>query len=374
MSELLGRLAAKEGYEKTKTFYQYLRKASFEKGVPLFGLFELTPKCNLDCKMCYVHLSAGQMKHEGLTTEEWIRLADEAFRGGMLYATLTGGECLMYPGFKKIYEHLQSLGVLVTILTNGTLLDEELVEWIAARSPRRLQISVYGSSPEGYEAVTGSAEAFYKVDRAIDLVKKAGIPFSLAITVPRQMVKDFRELYQYCKAKEPSACHVNPWPFEARAETGREYEKYAPTLDEQVEIFRIIKEYREETTEDDLCEGQAYEKRGGERDAPTCPEKGITCMAGRNSFSIKWDGRMLPCNIFDFAGSYPLEGGFLNSWKNINRSCKEYLNAVECVGCEYYGVCRSCPAGHYMQMGQGHANPAVCAEGKRMVAEKLRFL
>jgi radical SAM protein with 4Fe4S-binding SPASM domain len=373
MSQLLDKLTSKEGYEKTKVFYQHLKEAAFARGIPLFGLFELTPRCNLDCKMCYVHLNPGQIKGEELTTEQWISLIDDACRAGMMYATLTGGECLLHPGFKKIYEHLQASGVLVTILTNGTLLDEEMVVWIADKSPQRVQISVYGSSPGGYKAVTGCAEAFHKVDRAIELIEKAGIPFNLAITVSRQMLNDFEATLRYCKSKKPSSCNINPWPFEPREGTGRVYEDYAPSLDEQVKIFRIQDKLRDENIQAHYCEGQA-EKTGKETERTFCPEKGIACSAGRNSFSVSWDGRMLPCSIFNFAEAYPLRDGFLNSWQSMNRKCREYLNPVECVGCEYYSVCRSCPAGHYLRVGQGCANPAVCAEGRRMVAEKLRFL
>ncbi|MEI6580391.1 MAG: hypothetical protein WCN92_13145, partial [Eubacteriales bacterium] len=104
------------------------------------------------------------------------------------------------------------------------------------------------------------------------------------------------------------------------------------------------------------------------------PKKGITCAAGRNSFSINWDGKMLPCNIFDFSASFPITEGFVASWQKINQNCIVYENPVECIECDYNQACRFCPAGHFLRAGQGHVNTNVCAEGKRMVAEGIRFI
>lgn len=40
------------------------------KGIPITGLFEFTPRCTLDCEMCYVHLSPSQMSHGELSKDD----------------------------------------------------------------------------------------------------------------------------------------------------------------------------------------------------------------------------------------------------------------------------------------------------------------
>ncbi|MEA4965237.1 MAG: radical SAM protein [Oscillospiraceae bacterium] len=374
MSLLLDSLASKEGYEKTDTFNQHLRKAAFEKGVPLIGCFELTPRCTLDCKMCYVHLNEKQMYQQELSTENWISLIDEACDAGMMYAVLTGGECLLYHGFQDIYDHLRARGILITILTNGTLLDEDMVAWIAERSPQRIQISVYGSSPEGYERVTGNANAFYKVDKAIDLVKKHGIPFSLAITVSKQILDDFEPTLRYCKAKEPYRCDVTMFPFEARKETGRDYEDFAPSIDEQVAIYKIRLRLEEKSAIPFSCEEKLFEESEIHTDHIPARTDGIQCTAGRIKFSISWDGKMTACNTFGFAEAFPFEDGFNIAWKYINdRACNYHLPA-ECFECKYKNACIPCPAVHWMASGEGKINPIVCDEAKRMAMEGIRGL
>ena len=89
---------------------RYLEARARKQGVPIHGQFELTPLCNLNCKMCYVHLTADKMDDRSLlTVKQWKDLIRQAYEGGMLTAALTGGECLTYPGFEEVYLYLHSL-------------------------------------------------------------------------------------------------------------------------------------------------------------------------------------------------------------------------------------------------------------------------
>ena len=93
------------------SFFDFLEKKSREKGVPLCGQFELTPLCNFSCRMCYVHLNPGQMEGRSvLPVSVWKDLMHQAWEAGMMHATLTGGECLTYPGFDDLFLYLHSLG------------------------------------------------------------------------------------------------------------------------------------------------------------------------------------------------------------------------------------------------------------------------
>lgn len=104
-----------------------IRKQAARQGIPIHGHFELTPRCNFDCKMCYVHLQEGQMKGvKELSFDEWKKIIDQALDEGMIFASLSGGECLTSPYFNEIYTYLHSRGVLITVLTNGYFLDKKM--------------------------------------------------------------------------------------------------------------------------------------------------------------------------------------------------------------------------------------------------------
>ena len=69
----------------------YLHARACRSGTPLAGNFELTARCNFNCKMCYVHLTAEEQQRRGreLTADEWLAIAQEARSRGMLFLLLT---------------------------------------------------------------------------------------------------------------------------------------------------------------------------------------------------------------------------------------------------------------------------------------------
>ena len=87
------------GNEFMKQMYAYAK----EHAVPISGTFELTPRCNFNCKMCYVHLSEDRISKFGseMDAAEWIRLAEQARDAGMLSLCITGGEPILHPEFSE---------------------------------------------------------------------------------------------------------------------------------------------------------------------------------------------------------------------------------------------------------------------------------
>ena len=338
MSQLLNILASKNKEKKSAAFLDYINSKAAEKRIPLIGHFELTPRCTLNCRMCYVHLDKSTKQFIELKTEEWLSLFDQAIDAGMMYATLSGGECFLRDDFRAIYEYLQSRGVVVSVMTNGTLIDEEKVTWLARRPPKLIQLSVYGSSPVGYARVTGVAEAFKRVDKAIDLLLETNISLRLAVTYSKQMIPDFEATLNYCNSKKGGITGVSPYLVEAREDTSRFSKNYMPSLDEQIALYRIMQKVMR-TTGNVYFADEVKCVESLHNNIDFLPEQGTICAAGINKFSIAWNGKMTPCNIFDYAGRYPLEEGFCNSWRFINEKCKQYKNPRECINCESNKYC-----------------------------------
>ena len=72
LPELLQMLREAEAAEAEKraAVEEYLRIKAWRAGLPRYGKFELTPLCNLDCKMCYIHLQKEQMHGKELLPVE----------------------------------------------------------------------------------------------------------------------------------------------------------------------------------------------------------------------------------------------------------------------------------------------------------------
>ena len=110
-----------------KKFITQLTDKAYRADVPLNGSFELTPLCNLDCKMCYVHLQDPSVRHRMLSGKQWIGLMEQAISKGMMTALLTGGEAMTHPDFWEIYMYLINQGISIRLKTNGLLKTEENV-------------------------------------------------------------------------------------------------------------------------------------------------------------------------------------------------------------------------------------------------------
>ena len=116
------------------------------------------------------------------------------------------------------------------------------------------------------------------------------------------------------------------------------------------------------------CDPESLPDPGSETSTAT---KGVRCGAGRSGFAIDWQGRMRPCNTFPCEPVDVLALGFPEAWKRTNHTALNYPLPAECEGCAYKGLCKHCVAEHAAGAPAGHASPAICAWGQRMVAEGL---
>lgn len=122
----------------------------------LSGLIELTDMCNFNCPFCYINES-GMIHHSQPRFDEGFKNElDYLIEHGLIYCILSGGECLIHPDFVKIYTHLKMNGVLVTVFTNGYLLNDELISLFEKNKPFKMEISVYGIDDESYQITTNT--------------------------------------------------------------------------------------------------------------------------------------------------------------------------------------------------------------------------
>ncbi len=368
LRELLAQLDA-EGitdYRRYREVHRYMDFKAREKGVPVSVTFELTPLCNLDCKMCYVHLDAAQLNGAKLLpVETWKDIARQAFDAGVMYASITGGECLTYPGFKEFYLYLRSLGLETHILSNGILMDETMVDFLVANPPSLIQVTLYGASEDAYERVTGR-RMFARVLGNIRRLRDAGMPLSVAVT-PNAFMTDGLEVVRLLH-EEGFSFVINSGIVSPRDETGRDLAD--SDLDTYVSMLKLKMELTGSAIEPE-CEPDELPDVADSKTAPDEAPRGVRCGAGRSACSIDWRGRMRPCNTFPCEPVDVLGHGFAESWRLTNQTALDFPLPVECEGCSYQHACKGCVTDHASGAPRGHANPAICQWGKRMVAEGI---
>ena len=324
-------------YESFDTLFHFMDQEAREKGIPLNGQFELTPLCNLDCRMCYTHLTKEQMHGVPLlTVDQWKQLMHEAWEAGMVRVNLTGGECLSYPGFKELYLYLHSLGCEIRVLTNGVLLDDGWIAFFKAHPPIHIQISLYGGDEDTYERVTGHRK-FSVVSANIRRLIEADLPVTLSITPCKYMKEGMENTIRAAHAFG-IPYYINPNLIDPKEETGRAGEDHDLDVDDYVKLYRLRNELQ--GAENMSNDPDQLPPPGGPEHE--CRVFGLNCGGGLSCFDIDWNGAMYLCNSYRSALYYPLEEGFLPAWEKLHRIAAEWPRVQECIGCPYEEVCTNC--------------------------------
>lgn len=315
--------------------------------VPLSGTLELTPYCNLNCPMCYVHLdpvrAAKQGKH--LTGKQWLEIAKQAADMGVLALTLTGGEPFLHPEFWDIYEGIAKMGVLPTIYTNGCLIDEKVVERLKAYPPHNMKISIYGASDETYESMCGVKHGFTKLSHAIDLLKEAGIPFFATSTVVRENAHDLAAMYRFAAEKKISFFHTSAVTGTVRDAVSDPHSSRINMNEMQFTLAALEKEKR-----------------------PIVDKPFAFCGGYGTTFDVSWHGHLGYCTFatkpyVQLADPIDLP----TAWKQMMAMTKTIKMPPECADCEWAIFCKRCPGLLCSESGEpDRVNPNFCRQAEEM--------
>ncbi len=329
--------------KKWKQFSENLHEKVKEKGIPFSGQFELTARCNLKCKMCYVCEAPNNKRvlSDELTADEWIRLAREARDAGMLYILLTGGEVFLRSDFQRIYENIADLGLRISIYTNGTLITPEIAKWLGKLCPSCIEVSLYGASPETYKRVTGQADAFDKAIRGVDLLLSEGVNTQIKTTVIRDNADDQKKLMEIATKRNllmRFVLYISP----RRDENGNgcgairlspheisQYEKKANNwfLAERNKILQDCSNSDEINTKNNKTDNTAFK-----------------CNVGKSDFWITWNGDMIPCVLMDSPRISVFGRNLSSVWDEMKEICTDIPACGECKQCALKNFCYTCPA------------------------------
>lgn len=304
-----------------------LREKSRVIGNPLLANLELTPRCNFNCKMCYVHLTEAEAEKIGRehSAAEWIRLGRQLSAAGTLMLLLTGGEVFLRPDFREIYEAFSEMGFVLIVYSNGYLLNEETIAWLSKRPPMRFRISMYGASNETYEKVTGVKYAYDKVTGNIEMLLKAGIPLSLSATLIEENVDDFEAIKQFAIYNHLSLVYTGNIVKPVR---GAHSEAEKCRLDQIAEKRKSLMGHEVQRVDSIYRSG---------------PEAFAKCESRNCGLWVTWDGKMSICAFIEKPCSNPFETGFTTAWDQLQAQLRKVRRPEKCIGCKYDAFCASCP-------------------------------
>lgn len=325
-------------------------KASYA-GIPLSGTFELSPICNFCCRMCYVRKTLQDVHNSQrpmLTMEQWLEIAHEAREQGMLYLLLTGGEPLLWPDFWKLYEQLIQMGFLVSINTNGSLIDDIAIERFCKLPPTRINITLYGASDETYESLCRAKGVFSKVDHAITELRKNKIAVKLNGSLTPQNIGDLRACAVYAESKGliyDTVTYMFP-PLRRDSSMIGKNDRFTPE-----DAARYSLESWRVRFGEDFYHRRIQAIADGVIPPPGLDENcvdpmdgKIRCRAGKASFWITWDGWMTPCGMMPEPRIEIVGRTFKEVWNELIKVSDNLRLSKTCTECSNRQICHSCAA------------------------------
>jgi len=320
-------------------FGAQLRRACGQERVPLSGSFEITFKCNLRCVHCYIPDYSGRGE---LTTAEIKRILDETADEGCLWMLLTGGEVLSRADFPEIYLHAKRLGFLLSVFTNGTLLDARTADLLAEYPPFSVEITLYGLSDETYLKTTGFPGRFTKVRQGIDLLLARDLPLTLKAVAMEPLSCEMERMQAFA---EELGVHFR---YDAIIH-GRLDGSMAPTH-ARSSPERVVRYDAEDPARlADWMNFYSHFVRPSRTPSPFL----MSCGAGVNSFHIDPRGTLLSCEALPLSGYDLRSGSFREGWYGIVGEIRKRhaSEANVCVSCELKGMCDRCPATATLETG-----------------------
>lgn len=348
----------------------------FPRSLDLF----VTGRCNLKCRYCYY---ADEMTaRKDLPTERWLALFEEVSRLGVQRVCLSGGEVFTRKDLFELIDGIVANKMRYSMLTNGTLITRDTLAAFAVGKRRlrldSIQLSIDGSRAEIHDA-SRPPQSFDRALAALRLLKEAGFPLTVRVTVNRNNIDDLPNIarllledvgldgFSTNEAEQmgTARCHGDSIVL-SNAERRRAMdilaalnEKYEGRISAAAGPLALARNYAE--IEAALARGET-----------SFPGRGKFCACGGvlGKMAILHDGSIVPCDMLSnltmgVIGIHSLTEAWRTSpAMNLVRYRREVplTTLPECRDCGYVGFCTgACPGAVMAKFGRLNVrDPQAC--------------
>jgi pyrroloquinoline quinone biosynthesis protein E len=173
---------------------------------PLALIAEVTHRCPLHCVYCSNPLQLIATKAE-LSTEEWIRVFQEASRLGVLHLHLTGGEPAARADLKELIAGARQAGLYTNLITSGLGLPEARLAELVEAGLDHIQLSFQDSRDEPARWIAGAKGHAYKVLLA-EKIRGLPVAFTVNLVVHRQNLDHIEEMIAFIEQLRPERMEI----------------------------------------------------------------------------------------------------------------------------------------------------------------------
>src|SRR5512142_1866058 len=136
---------------------------------PLYVKLKAFYGCNLKCEMCN-HWR--ERREPPISSDRFKEVLNELAELGTKKIHISGGEPMLRPQVPELVEQASTLGMKVTLTTNGTLIDKVKAKRLVEGGLRGVNISIDSPVRKVHEKIRGVEGAFKATTKAVELFKR----------------------------------------------------------------------------------------------------------------------------------------------------------------------------------------------------------
>ncbi len=348
---------------------QPLNLAAMLPREPVTCFWEITDACNLRCIHC--EADSGARAPDELTTDEALALAEELAGCGCEKVMLTGGEPLVRKDWPRLTRRLVELGVEVTVITNGVLVDEAMVNRLLDAGVSGASVSLDGDRQvhDTIRRWPGRERGSVYEAAVAALERLAASPLKTAVItqVHKRNLHDLERMYE-----QVASLGVDAWQVQIAMPLGRLLDISYQYLIEPAQVRELVPRLAALVADGRVPVGVADNIGYYSREEPRL--RGALagtqsfwagCLAGVRLVALRANGDVKGCpsHPAQFVVGNVRDTPFADIWgdpKNFayNTAWDEGLLEGECARCEYRRVCRAgCTTMAFAVTGTIHDNP-----------------
>ena len=144
---------------------------------------EITSKCNERCIHCYI---PHENKIHNIDPALFYDILQQCKNMNLLHLTISGGEPMLHKNFCDFIKKCREYDFSVNILSNLTLLDDNILEEMKANPLLGIQVSLYSMNPKIHDEITQMKGSFEKTKNAILKLIENDIPLQISCPIMKQ--------------------------------------------------------------------------------------------------------------------------------------------------------------------------------------------
>jgi radical SAM protein with 4Fe4S-binding SPASM domain len=157
---------------------------------------EITSKCNERCIHCYI---PHDNKVSHIEPDLFYSILEQCKKMRVLHLTLSGGEPMLHKNFCDFLRKCKEYDFSVNVLSNLTLLDDEIINEMKANSLLGVQVSLYSENPNIHDEITQMKGSFEKTINAILQLIENDIPLQISCPIMKQNKNCYDDVLKWAK-------------------------------------------------------------------------------------------------------------------------------------------------------------------------------